>query len=397
MNERTFTKSSAFNIRTTRISEVKDRVYNTKLNQIFKLSFSSKMNYFRKKMAVETLSANGKKLDGKVYTPKQKVQKIMGTLYKAIHQAVLRATAIILNLVIVGWLSVYYTIEAAVSNLTPASLRTLKSLGGRTVLVTGGAGGVGQELVIRLARQKAKVVVWDVNEKAMSTLKDRVAAEGFKIYTYAVDVSDKQSIYKNAETVKEEVGPVDILINNAGIVCGQTLLELPDYMIEKTYKVNTLSCYWTAKAFLPDMIKHGRGHIATVGSLTGLLGAYNCTDYSGSKYATIGFHESLSTELKSLGYDKIGLTMVCPYFINTGMFDGCKPSIPMLEPKGVAKRVILAIRQNEEFCTIPSRFNYLLPLKHYLPNKLGWLLQFRVLRTPHAMKTMRKFNEVEAA
>lgn len=80
----------------------------------------------------------------------------------------------------------------------------------------------------------------------MADLKDRVAAEGFKIYTYTVDVSDKQSIYKNAETVKEEVGSVEILINNAGIVCGQTLLELPDYMIEKTYKVNTLSCYWVS-------------------------------------------------------------------------------------------------------------------------------------------------------
>lgn len=80
----------------------------------------------------------------------------------------------------------------------------------------------------------------------MAILKEKVSQEGYKIYTYAVDLSDRHSIYKTAETVKEEVGPVDILINNAGIVCGQTFLELPDYMIEKTYKVNTLSCYWVS-------------------------------------------------------------------------------------------------------------------------------------------------------
>ncbi|KAL1498161.1 hypothetical protein ABEB36_009004 [Hypothenemus hampei] len=322
----------------------------------------------------------------------------MRSVYSTMYKAALRVVTRILDFIVVMWLSFYYIAEAIVLNFTPTSLMTLKSLRGRIILVTGGAGGVGQELVLRLVRYKAKVIVWDVNEKAMSKLKDKVSAEGYKIYTYTVDLSDRQSIYKTAEAVKDDVGSVDILINNAGIVCGQTFLNLPDYMIEKTYKVNTLSCYWTAKAFLPDMIKQGKGHIATVGSLTGMLGAYNCTDYSGSKYATLGFHESLWTELKTMGYDKIKLTMVAPYFINTGMFDGCKPTYaPMLEPKIVAKRLILAIRRGEVFCTVPSSSCYILGMKNYIPTKLNWLLQNRVLRLPQAMKTMRKFNEVEAA
>lgn len=349
-------------------------------------------------MAVDNLGDDEKKLEIKNYSAATKVQRIFRSIYKMLHKAALRALSRLLDLIMVMCLSVYYIGQSVIRNLTPLAFQNLKSLSGKTILVTGGAGGVGQELVTRLARYKAKVVVWDVNEKAMAKLKENLSEDGFTIFTYYVDLADKENIYKTAAIVKDEIGPVDILINNAGIVCGQTFLELPDYMIEKTYKVNTLSCYWTAKAFLPDMIKYGRGHIATVGSLTGLLGAYNCTDYSGSKYATIGFHESLGVELKTMGYNKIKLTMVSPYFINTGMFEGCQPTYaPMLEPKVVAKRLILAIRREEFFCTIPENSSYMLGLKHYVPTKLLWLLQYRVIRLPQAMKTMRKFNEVEAA
>lgn len=114
------------------------------------------------------------------------------------------------------------------------------------------------------------------------------------------------------------------------------------------------------------MIKKRKGHIVTVGSLTGMLGTYKCTDYSATKHAAIGFHESLLTELKTHGYDKINMSLVCPYFINTGMFDGCKPrNMSMLEPKDVAKRIIMAIRREEEFVTMPSFSRYVLPLKKY--------------------------------
>ncbi|XP_076272566.1 short-chain dehydrogenase/reductase family 16C member 6 [Rhynchophorus ferrugineus] len=352
-----------------------------------------------RRAAIENLNGTVKKLEGKQeYSAAKKVQRIIYSMYKSVYNAILRIVTIILEVAAVSWLSLYYIAEAIILSITPNSLRNLKSLRGRNILVTGGAGGVGQELVIRLAKFKANVIVWDINEKAMEQLKAKVTEEGYKIHTYVVDLSDRQNIYKNANIVRDEVGHIDILINNAGIVCGQPFLEVPDYMIEKTYQVNTLSCYWTAKAFLPSMIKRGSGHIATVGSLTGLLGCYNCTDYSGSKYAIIGFQESLWNELKARGHNGIVLTTVAPYFINTGMFDGCKPShMPMLEPKEVAKRTILAIRREEFFCSIPGSSLYILALKNYIPTKLSWLFQHRVFRLPQAMQTMRKFQEPQAA
>lgn len=181
---------------------------------------------------------------------------------------------------------------------------------------------------------------------------------------YVVDLSDRESVYTCAERVKSEVGPVDILINNAGIVCCKTLMELSDKMIENTYAVNILSHYWTVRAFLPEMMAKKQGHIVTVGSVAGLLGTYGCTDYSATKFACVGFHEALYTELKTHGFDDIHLTLVCPYYINTGMFAGVRPRLlPMLEPVYVAESIVRAVQKNEVNCVLPDSVRMFLPLK----------------------------------
>ncbi|CAH1100563.1 unnamed protein product [Psylliodes chrysocephalus] len=316
----------------------------------------------------------------------------------AITNTIFRIVTRIAELIVVVALAVYYFTESFILTLAPSFLIPEKDISGKIALVTGGAGGVGKELVLRLAKHKLTVIVWDNNSKALEKLEEDLKKLGLTIHTYTVDITDKDLVYKYAKIVKEELGPVDILINNAGVVCGQTFLDIPDYMIEKTFKVNVISHYWTAKSFLPDMIKRRTGHIVTVGSLTGLLGTYKCVDYSASKYATIGFHESLMTELKTHGHHRIKMTLICPYFINTGMFDGCKPrNLPMLEAKDVARRIIKAIKREEVFVTLPGFARYTLPLKNYLPPKLTWALIIKVIQGPQSMKGMRSFKEVEAA
>jgi len=156
--------------------------------------------------------------------------------------------------------------------------------------------------------------------------------------------------------------------------------------IEATYGVNILSHYWTVKAFLPDMIADKRGHIVTVSSVTGLLGTYACTDYSATKFACVGFHESLFSELRAHGHDYVGMTLVCPYYINTGMFMGVKPRLfPMLEPKYVADKIVASTLKNEVNCTLPETVRLFLPLKCLLPAKTCWELMMRVLRGPESM------------
>ncbi|KAE8746212.1 hypothetical protein FOCC_FOCC007084 [Frankliniella occidentalis] len=258
------------------------------------------------------------------------------------------------DVVLVALLAVYYVLEAAVFELLPRRF-TSKSVDGQVVLVTGAAGGLGRHLAARFARLGATVVVWDINQEGVTETVRRVVSAGGLAFGYSVDLADKQAVYRTAALVKREVGAVDILVNNAGVAFGRTLMQLTDQQIETTYNVNILSHYWTTKAFLPEMMRSNRGHVVTVSSVTGLMGCYRCTDYSASKFATVGFHESLFTELKVLGYDGVHTTLVCPYFIDTGMFAGVKPRLlPMLEPGQAADDIVDAVLTNQVTVTLPG-------------------------------------------
>ncbi len=93
-------------------------------------------------------------------------------------------------------------------------------------------------------------------------------------------------------------------------------------MIEKTFQVNTMAHLWLGKAFLPSMIEKNHGHVVTIASMAGKFGMAGLCDYCASKFAAVGFDESLRNELVHMGKDNVHTTVVCPYFINTGMFDG---------------------------------------------------------------------------
>lgn len=115
------------------------------------------------------------------------------------------------------------------------------------------------------------------------------------------------------------------------------------------------------------MIVQKKGHIVTVGSVTGLLGTYACTDYSATKFACVGFHESLFSELRMHGHDYINMTLVCPSYIATPMFAGVKPRLmPMLQPKFVADAIVKSVQKNEVNCTIPDGVRMFLPLKWWV-------------------------------
>ncbi|KAG8037686.1 hypothetical protein G9C98_005897 [Cotesia typhae] len=288
------------------------------------------------------------------------------------------------------WLSVVYIAESLILSLIPRKYRS-KSIQGETALVTGGAGGLGRLIVSKLASLGAHVVIWDINKLGIQDIVDEIKSQGGKCTGYICDISNREDIYRVAKIVKMEVGNITIIVNNAGYVCGKTFMNLPDDEIEKTFKVNILSHYWINKSFMKEMIKENHGHIVTIASVAGLLGTYNCTDYSATKFAAIGYHESLFTELKVHGYHGINTTLVCPYFINTGMFPGVKPRLlPMLEPEYVANEVIAGILTNQINVTMPLSIKYFLPLKSWLPPKLCWALMYNIIKGPQTMMMLQK-------
>ncbi|XP_012150965.1 estradiol 17-beta-dehydrogenase 11 isoform X2 [Megachile rotundata] len=204
-----------------------------------------------------------------------------------------------------------------------------------------------------------------------------VQAAGGVCYGYVCDLCDREDVYKKAALVKEEVGKVTILINNAGVVSGMKFLDTPDKLIIRTMDVNVMSHFWTTKAFLPSMMENNKGHIVSIASLAGHIGVPKLVDYCTSKFAAIGFEEALHMELAAEGYN-INTTVICPFFIrSTGMFDEVAPRFfPKLSPNEVADRVVSAMRCNEKIAVVPGYLYLLLVFKWIFP----WACAGRLIR-----------------
>ncbi|XP_034935981.1 short-chain dehydrogenase/reductase family 16C member 6 [Chelonus insularis] len=271
---------------------------------------------------------------------------------------------------VVGFLmySVYIIIESIVRSLIPTKYK-MKSVAGEIALVTGGGGGLGRLLSLRLADLGAIVIVWDINEAGIDETVKLVRAAGGKCYGYVCDLCNREDVYKKADLLKKEVGQVSLLINNAGIVTGKKFMETSDELITRTMEVNTMAHFWTVKAFLPAMMEKNKGHIVSIASLAGHCGVPKLVDYCASKFAAVGFDEALRMELEADGYTNIHTTVICPYFIRaTGMFEDVESRfLPTLSSNEVADRVITAIRCNEKYAIVPGYLQGLLAAKWIFP------------------------------
>jgi all-trans-retinol dehydrogenase (NAD+) len=235
-------------------------------------------------------------------------------------------------------------------------------LSGRTLLVTGGGSGLGRRLALLAAERGATVVVWDLDAGAAQETVDRI---GSGASCRQVDVTDSAAVSEAAAAT----GPVDVLVNCAGVVTGKPLLEASEAGIRRTFEVNALAPYWTTRAFLPGMIGRRSGMVVTVASAAGLVGVARQTDYAASKWAAIGFTESLRAELRGTG---VGTLVVAPYYIDTGMFDGVRTRFPLLLPilheAAVAAKMLDAIERGRQQLVLPPLVR-VVPALRVLPSR----------------------------
>jgi len=240
----------------------------------------------------------------------------------------------------------------------------------RVVLVTGAAQGIGRRMALRFHAAGATLVAWDVDGAGLSTLAAQLRGE--RVHGYVCDLADPAAIDVQAARVLAEVGPVDVLVNNAGVVNGRPLLALADHEIARTLQVNTLSLFRTTRAFLPAMLARDRGTVVTIASAAGLVGVAGLTDYCASKWAAVGFDEALRAELDKQGAC-VRTLIVCPYFIDTGMFAGVRTRfprlLPILDPDDVAGRVVAAVAAGRRRLLLP-RFVWATLLARALPPRL---------------------------
>ncbi|MCP4434779.1 MAG: SDR family oxidoreductase [Actinomycetia bacterium] len=229
-------------------------------------------------------------------------------------------------------------------------------LSGSNVLITGAGAGIGRLLAHEVARRGGRPVLWDISAEALERVAAELATIGVDPLTSVVDVGESAAVTAAADQVLAQVGSVDVLVNNAGIVSGKSIEDLSSAEIERTFRVNTLSNFWTTKAFLPAMIRRNRGHVVTVASASGLIGVSQLTDYASSKHAAVGFDESLRVELSHRA-PGIRTTVVCPYYIDTGMFDGVRSRFPLLLPilpeEKVVAKMVRAIERDRARLHIP--------------------------------------------
>ena len=232
-----------------------------------------------------------------------------------------------------------------------------KDVKGKHVYITGAGSGLGRGMALEFAKLKANVTILDVNMDGLVETKNIIKKEtgsDSNILAVKLDVTDRTAVSASVKTCTEKYGPVDILINNAGIVQGKMLLDMNEKLMRKVLEVNVESHMWLVRDVLPAMIKQNSGQIVSISSMAGLMGNAFMTDYSASKFAATGFNESLRIEMKYLATN-VKTTTIMPYMINTGMFDGAKASwvFPFLEPHYVIRRIVSAILQEEEEITIP--------------------------------------------
>lgn len=248
---------------------------------------------------------------------------------------------------------------------------------GKNVLITGGASGIGRIMGrICLEKGAANLIVWDISqtniditEAELGAVKPEVkgAAQGH-ITSQIVNVSDAQAISSAYEKVRRDVGEVDILINCAGIVRGNNTFDRQTVKdIELTMDINATAPMLVALSILPDMLRRDSGHICNIASAAGMLGVPKLSVYCASKWAVIGWTESMRIELKQ-AHSNVKVTSVAPYFINTGMFDGVNSKVfPILKPEKTAKKIIRAIEAGKSFRGIPFAYHFIRIWQGLLP------------------------------
>ncbi|XP_033115622.1 17-beta-hydroxysteroid dehydrogenase 13-like [Anneissia japonica] len=224
-----------------------------------------------------------------------------------------------------------------------------KAVEGKVILITGAGHGIGRETALRFARLGARLVLWDINKTDNEQTAEDARNVGAGACAYTVDVSNKSAVYAAAQKVQDEVGDVDILINNAGILCGELLLELTDEQIERTFGVNILAHFWIIRSFLPRMLERDSGHIVTIASLAGYFGTHRLVDYSSSKFAAVGLNDALRNELRMLNKTEIHLSVVCPTFVSTGLIHNVAQRIlfKMITAEDVAEAIVYGVQRNQ--------------------------------------------------
>ncbi|XP_055610118.1 uncharacterized oxidoreductase YoxD-like [Uranotaenia lowii] len=250
-----------------------------------------------------------------------------------------------------------------------------KSIRGQLALVTGGGNGLGRSLCLRLAKEGCNVAVADIDWIAAQRTAKDVRDLGVKAEAFKVDVGVQESVQQLKVDVESKLGPVDILINNAGLLAMLSLSEGTTEDVQRILNVNLASHFWAIRAFKDGMMERRRGHIVSVSSTFGIAAFGRTVCYSATKFGVRGLMEALNEEFYMNGYEKdIFVTCIYPGFVATRkeFIDylhqfGCR--VPIQTPDQVADLAVEGMLKNRcEVIASPWYIQLMLKLYSIMPN-----------------------------
>ena len=248
----------------------------------------------------------------------------------------------------------------------------METLRGKRVLVTGAASGIGKAIAERVAAEGAELLLVDVNQRALEAAGAALARSGAQVRTYVLDVRDTSRMVGLHEEIDKDGGPIDVLVNNAGLVFGGAFLDVPLEQHLTTYRVNTIGLVAMTYAFLPDLIAGRDGHVVNIASASGFIGLPFGATYASSKWAVLGFSESLDQELRLQRHRHVHVTAVCPSYVSTGLFEGARAprTTRLLTPERVADLTVRGILANRPSVRTPWLARVTPALKGITPYRL---------------------------
>jgi 3-hydroxybutyrate dehydrogenase len=186
----------------------------------------------------------------------------------------------------------------------------------RVALVTGGGRGIGRAIAFRLARARCAVAVAARTRSEIEEVAQQIAREGGSARAVPCDATRREEVEKTAAAVAEALGPIDVLVNNAGTAESAPLARTDEPMWDRILAANLKSTYLFTRAVLPGMIQRGRGRVVSVASVAGKVGGAYISAYAAAKHGVVGFTRSVALEAAPHG---VTVNAVCPGYVDTSL------------------------------------------------------------------------------
>jgi NAD(P)-dependent dehydrogenase (short-subunit alcohol dehydrogenase family) len=240
-------------------------------------------------------------------------------------------------------------------------------IAGKVVAITGGARGIGFATATALQRLGAKVAIGDIDEVAV-----KEAGTGLGLDVYAtLDVTDRESFEAFLDDVERQLGPVDVLINNAGIFPVGSAVDESDDLTERTIAINVFGVILGTKLAAARMAKRRKGHVINVASLASITPAPGIATYVATKHAVLGYTDSIRLEMRGTG---VVFSAVMPTLTNTAMVDGVSAArgLRNAEPEEIAGAIVGLIRKPQRRLMVTKAAGLLtLVMRNFTPGPVN--------------------------